>query len=64
MYMYCYYFIIQGMSLMHQAANYNKLQILGFVLKSGGDSNIQNDVSDYTCTVALNKKFPYSKGTI
>ena len=45
--MYCYYFIIQGRSLLHQAAVYNKLKVLDVILKSGGDSNIENIVSDY-----------------
>ena len=47
MYMYCYYFIIQGRSLLHQAALYNKLKVLDVILKSGGDSNIEDIVSDY-----------------
>ena len=47
MYMYCYYFIIQGWSFIHQAANYSELKILDVMLKNGGDSNIQDDVSDY-----------------
>ena len=47
MYMYCYYFIIQRRSLLHQAADYNKLKVLDGILKSGGDSNIQDIVSDY-----------------
>ena len=45
--MYCYYFIIQGCSLLHQAAFYNKLKVLDVILKSGGDSNIEDIVSDY-----------------
>ena len=46
--MYCYYFIIQERSLLHQAALYNKLKVLDVILKSGGDSNIIDDiVSDY-----------------
>ena len=45
--MCCYYFIIQGHSLLHQAALYNKLKVLDVILKSGGDSNIQDRVSDY-----------------
>ena len=47
MYMYCYYFIIQGWSLIHRAAIFDKLKILGFIFLNGGDANIQNDVSDY-----------------
>ena len=46
MYMYCY-FIIQMKVFVHQAASYNKLMILGFILEYGGDSNIQSSVSDY-----------------
>ena len=47
MYMYCYYFVIQRRSLLHQAAVYNKLKVLDVILKSGGDSNIKDIVSDY-----------------
>ena len=47
MYMYCCYFIIQGYGFMHTAAIFDKLKILGFILKNGGDSNIQDHVSDY-----------------
>ena len=32
---------------MHQAANYSELKILDVMLNIGGDSNIQDDVSDY-----------------
>ena len=32
---------------MHQAAKYSKLKILDVMLKNGGDSNIQDLVSDY-----------------
>ena len=32
---------------MHQAALYNKLKVLDVILKSGGDSNIEDIVSDY-----------------
>ena len=46
--MYCYYFIIQDRSsLLHEAAFYNKLKVLDVILKSGGDSNIEDIVSDY-----------------
>ena len=45
--MYCSYFIIQDGSFMHQAAFYNKLKVLDVILKSGGDSNIEDIVSDY-----------------
>ena len=45
--MYCSYVIIQEWSFMHQAARYNKLKILDVILKSGGDSNIENIVRDY-----------------
>ena len=45
--MYCSYFIIQEWSLMHQAAIWKKVKILDVMLKHGGDSNIQDSVSDY-----------------
>ena len=32
---------------MHHAAIYDKLKMLGFIFKNGGDSNIQDIVSDY-----------------
>ena len=32
---------------MHRAALFDKLKILGFIYKNGGDSNIQDSVSDY-----------------
>ena len=52
MYMYCSYFIIQTRwSLLHQAANFNKVTIIEMILKHGGDTNIKNDVSDYILIV-------------
>ena len=44
---------------MHKAAIWNQVKILDLMLKHGGDSNIQDDVSDYIlfdCAVPLNKK--------
>ena len=32
---------------MHEAALYNNLKVLDVILKSGGDSNIKDFVSDY-----------------
>ena len=49
MYMYCSYFIIQGECLLHQAAIYNKVTIVDLILQHGGDANLQDLVSDYTC---------------
>ena len=52
MYMYCSYFIIQvGWSLLHQAADYNKLSIVDLIIKHGCDVNIQDCVSDYILIV-------------
>ena len=51
MYMYCSCFIIQGESLLHQAAYYNKVSTLKMILKHGGDVNIQDRVSDYILIV-------------
>ena len=49
MYMYCSYFIIQGYSLLHQAADKDKIRILDLLLKSGANINVQDHlVSDYT----------------
>ena len=51
MYMYCSYFIIQvlqsGWSLLHQAADCNKVSIVDLIIKHGCDVNIKNLVSDY-----------------
>ena len=47
MYMYCSYFIIQERSFLHKALLENKDRILDLLLKHGGDSNIQDDVSNY-----------------
>ena len=48
MYMYCSYFIIQpGWSLLHKAADCNKVTIVDLILQHGGDANIKDDVSDY-----------------
>ena len=51
MYMYCYYFIIQGHSLLHQAADCNKLSIVDLIIKHGCDVNIKSRVSDYILIV-------------
>ena len=52
MYMYCSYFIIQGRwSLLHQAADYNKVSIVDLIIKHGCDVNIQDRVSDYILIV-------------
>ena len=58
MYMYCSYFIIQGVSFLHQAAYYNKVSTLKMILKHGGDANIKDHVSDYililyTCNIMV-----------
>ena len=47
MYMYCSYFIIQGWSLLHQAAVCNEVSIVDLIIKHGCDVNIQDRVSDY-----------------
>ena len=47
MYMYCCYFIIQGWSLLRQAAACNKVSIVDLIIKHGCDVNIQDGVSDY-----------------
>ena len=51
MYMYCSYFIIQGWSFLHQAANFNKVSTLKMILQHGGDANLQDVVSDYILIV-------------
>ena len=51
MYMYCSYFIIQGWSLLHKAAVYNKVTIVDLILQHGGDANLQDGVSDYILIV-------------
>ena len=47
MYMYCSYFIIQRRSLLHQAADYNKVSIAEMILKLGADINVEDGVRDY-----------------
>ena len=47
MYMYCSYFIIQGWSLLHQAADCNKVSIAEMILKLGANINVQDHVRDY-----------------
>ena len=51
MYMYCCYFIIQGGSLLHQAAACNKVSIVDLIIKHGCDVNIKGPVSDYILIV-------------
>ena len=47
MYMYCSYFIIQERSFLHKALLEKRDRILDLLLKHGGDSNIEDDVSNY-----------------
>ena len=51
MYMYCSYFIIQGWSLLHQAAINDKVSIAEMILKDGANLNIEDNVSDYILIV-------------
>ena len=51
MYMYCSYFIIQRRSLLHQAADCNKVSIAEMILKLGANINVQDLVSDYILIV-------------
>ena len=51
MYMYCSYFIIQKWSLLHKAADCNKVSIVDLIIKHGCDVNIKTLVSDYILIV-------------
>ena len=39
--------IVRLITILHQAAIYNKVTIVDLILQHGGDANIKDDVSDY-----------------